>query len=270
MFAFSSLLSLDLITLWRCFEFILLFSFPLFIQERGSVRLIKFYLVQVFSSILILYFIIGVNFFFFFFFSLLLKLGLPPFQNWAIVFSKHLNYWSIFVFTTFFKFPGLRVLFSFLNGWGVSNLFCNFLALISVILLINENNFKCVLFISSLNHNAWMLIGTEEAAFSYLCNYTWISFLFYLLISGKTRRSSLLGIPRLIIFLGLGGMPPIRGFFLKLEILELGCYSWLVFFRRLVSLVLYFKNLTKLNMIERSNNFYFLFLVFSGPWVLVF
>lgn len=225
------------LTVWIGVE-VSIFAFIPFIRLNGKdyareTRL-KYFLVQAIASLfLIIRGVTLLRFFFsgiFIFLRLILKLGVAPVHFWFIQIITGLDWPQVFVLITLQKIGPFIVL-----SWLTSNFTTKFItvAILSRVLGaiggINEVNVKKILAFSSVNHFGWILstiILTKSVALTYFFAYTLIlaslTFVFNnLKILNFTQRRQDKIYLNFIILIGifsLGGIPPLLGFFPKLQI----------------------------------------------------
>nr|YP_010390373.1 NADH dehydrogenase subunit 2 [Pulex irritans]UPV72695.1 NADH dehydrogenase subunit 2 [Pulex irritans] len=234
---------------WIGLEINLLSFIPMMSNKKNSLSnesSLKYFLIQAFASILLLFFIclnfFIKNFFFTIYFneyylillnsSLLLKLGAAPFHFWFPSVMEGLNWINNLILMTWQKINPLVCLTYCLN----SNFFY-ITAMFSVILGslggLNNISIRKVIAYSSITHMGWMLISmtsNEMSLWFYFFIYSFISFslilnfnqlkLFYFNQFLNNSISSLNKMFIMMMFLSMGGLPPFLGFFPKWIVIE--------------------------------------------------
>nr|QHE65373.1 NADH dehydrogenase subunit 2 [Ledra auditura]UGK73308.1 NADH dehydrogenase subunit 2 [Ledra trigona] len=225
------------IMIWSGMEVFLLSFIPYFCNFSfvSSESSMKYFLVQGLSSSIFLFsiffLVISENFLMksFFCFSLLLKLGCAPFHSWVIGVIPGMSYDSLFIFLTFSSLPPL-----FLLTYISFNLsfFVSLSLLFGSVGGLNCTSLKKILGFSSIFNLGFIIY--LSCFFSLLSVYFFVySFMLFFLVlflflykidylnqlflSGLSYFSSF---SFWIIFLSLGGMPPMLGFFIKMFCLE--------------------------------------------------
>ena len=195
---------------------------------------IKYFIVQAISSRILLFSLLGISlrrlriFIFIFSIALILKLGRAPFHAWFINIARELEWRELFLILTLQKFLPLSLIIIFTN----SDLFLLFIILnifISLKLVFSETFLKKILTLSSIYRIRWLFATRRYFPVIlflriYSLNLFFLVFflnkLNFVLLDEKSNLNShkrVLSI--IIIFLRLGGLPPLVGFYPKFVIL---------------------------------------------------
>jgi NADH-ubiquinone oxidoreductase chain 2 len=183
---------------------------------------------------------------------IIFKLGLPPFHRWLvrIIFAgPYTHLWLIFFVQKFIPLQFLRVLSL---PRAVLVLILILTSLICFIFIKRVTRVRTLLIISAWVNTSWLVLATPGSGvwFNFLCLYGWILFvtlkaLSFFSVSKISSIMYLSFIDKLIcvsLFFNLAGLPPFRGFFIKLYLLK---YMLLFNSVRLI-LILFFLSLTVL------------------------
>nr|QXP43563.1 NADH dehydrogenase subunit 2 [Xenopsylla cheopis] len=235
---------------WMGLEMNLLCFIPMMNNNKNlfsNESSLKYFLVQVFSSILLL-FIVCMNFFYnnYLFMllynnmymiilnsSLLMKLGMAPFHFWFPSVMESLDWYNNFILMTWQKINPFICLMYCMNIYLLY-----MISLISVIIGalggMNFSSLRSILSYSSITHMGWMLISLMYNKMIF-----WFYFIIYMLISlmmtmifnyykffymNQIMSNSIYSLNKFIImmmFFSMGGLPPFLGFFPKWFIIEL-------------------------------------------------
>lgn len=124
------------------FFFLILFNYKNFFSKIE--RIVKYFIVQTFRSLGILFLINTTSNYFLIFVLILIKLGFPPFHFWIVNFLKKLEYFQYWIFLTFQKIQIIFFIFSYLNLQNF--LFLTFFVFYFYFLIIKTNDFKIFFF----------------------------------------------------------------------------------------------------------------------------
>lgn len=188
--------------LWMCLEINLMSFIPLLNVKKMT---FLYFANQCIGSLRIL---LGGIFDFIYFVSVgfILKIRLAPFHFWGAVLLPHLSEPPKMVFLTWQKIPLLVFVTSVSKSYLYFYFFCNiFFALSSV----SRKRLSIMIFFSSFLHVRWVIRATFRLGAKY--------FLFYCIITGALLCSR--GRNLFILLMNSAGLPPLSGFFLKLELL---------------------------------------------------
>uniref|UniRef100_A0AAU6PCJ7 NADH-ubiquinone oxidoreductase chain 2 n=1 Tax=Dusuna sp. TaxID=3133678 RepID=A0AAU6PCJ7_9HEMI len=225
------------IMIWSGMELFLLSFIPYFCNFSfvSSESSMKYFLVQGMSSSLFIFnvfFLLLENYYFFSFFlcfSLLLKLGCAPLHSWVVGVVSGMSYDSLFIFFCFSKLPPFFLLSYLCMGF-------NFFVLMSLVFGsvggLGYSSMKKLMGFSSIFNLGFLiyLINVGSLWSFYFLVYTFMIFFIFMFLlnyelnylnqfySGTMSLSSKISF--WILFLSLGGMPPMIGFFIKLISIE--------------------------------------------------
>nr|YP_009946908.1 NADH dehydrogenase subunit 2 [Tituria sagittata]QOH91217.1 NADH dehydrogenase subunit 2 [Tituria sagittata] len=248
------------IMVWSGMELFLISFIPFFCNYSfvSSECSMKYFLVQGMSSSLfsfcVIYMLLYDSYFLksFLCFSLLLKLGCAPFHNWVFGVVSGMNYDSLFIFFTFSSFPPLFLL-SYIS-YNL-NIFVLFSLVFGSVGGLNHSSFSKLMGFSSVFNLGFLiyLLGLSSLwLFYFLCYSFMVFFVFcffysyglnYLnqfFVGGLNLFSS---ISFWILFLSLGGIPPMFGFFVSLIVIEFSVFNndyFVSFFLVVFSLIVMF------------------------------
>jgi NADH-quinone oxidoreductase subunit N len=194
-------------------------------NQKISERLIKYFIIQVIASILLLLFFI-INFWLFIFFPLLVKIGAVPFHFWLIPVLKNLNYYNIFILLVLQKIVPLVLLLQVNIHYLLLCFLCLVNALIGSVIGIFQTAIKNIIGYSSIHHIGWLLIAqliNKTMVLFYLFFYGLLLFPLIKLCSyfnvknlqDTLKFSSSFKIILIILILSLAGLPPFLGFLPK-------------------------------------------------------
>ena len=198
---------------------------------------IKYFLIQRWASITFLirfffFFVVNNNFFILINLRLFIKLGISPFHSWFISILKTSSLNTLFILSTLQKIIPLIIIFNTKVN-SILILIVIFLTLIFILSLLPSTiNINKVLALSSINNIIWLIIST---LFSLKIILLFISVYIYILLgvviiynfyslSVFNQINSIVFLDKfsiLMIFISLGGMPPLLGFLSKMLILKI-------------------------------------------------
>lgn len=223
--------------LWVMLEFNLLF-FIFYIFEKNNLvinRIIKYFIIQSFLSILLLFFLVLRNIvlrsrlnIILISWIIFIKIGLFPFHFWLVDVGEGLSWMGFIVFLTLQKLIPLYILslieIYYLEFIVVIN------NLIGVVIIYNQNSLRKVLVYSRIVHLTWIIILLNLNR-----RYWFIYFFIYLInimilkiviknieVNNFIQLKYLpigIKIGLMIIFLSLSGIPPFIGFISKITVL---------------------------------------------------
>lgn len=188
-------------------------------------------------------------------FVALLKIGLPPFQRWALDFVKALRRILLFLFLRVQKLRGYYLIFLLqLNLIGKTVAVILTVALILAVgKAIFTNALVELLFFSSIRHSLWIIVGLVQGNFIFFCYFFVYTIILYPLIV-EIEHDNILILPGIIqqsilltlLFLVFLGLPPFQGFILKwfvtttiLDTIKGLAMLW--FFLSLLPIIFYFR-----------------------------
>lgn len=198
---------------------------------------IKYFLIQRWASVIFLirfffFYMINNNFYMLINLRLFMKLGVSPFHSWFIAILKTSSLITLFMLSTVQKIIPLVIIFNIkLNNFLIFIVI--FLTLIFIIILLPRTiNINKVLAISSINNIIWLIISvlfSIKIIFLFMVIYMYLVIGFiniysFYNINIFTQINSIIFFDKfflVIVFISLGGMPPILGFLRKIIILKI-------------------------------------------------
>lgn len=232
----------DPLIIWIGLEINLLRFIPLMLESNSNIRtsnIIKYFLVQAITSLLILF--SASNFILFkftfdnslIFLAVLIKLGIPPYHFWLPPVISSISWDNAFLLSSFQKIAPLIILLSI---GRVSKLI---FGVITTSLLIRcwgglrQSNFRPLIAYSSIHHMGWCVLASIiriNALIYYFLIYRVSIYIIFKLF--KTRNThqfkSLYKIAgdaslalTFILLLSLAGLPPLLGFFPKILLVRI-------------------------------------------------
>nr|YP_010586147.1 NADH dehydrogenase subunit 2 [Ecnomus latus]UZZ43896.1 NADH dehydrogenase subunit 2 [Ecnomus latus] len=283
---------------WISLEINLFFFIPIIymFNKFNSESSIKYFMIQVISSMFMLISIINWknNFYYnsniMMDMALLSKMGSVPLHMWFIQIIESMNWLQFLMVSTWQKLAPLIMILNYFN---------NMLMKISIItnsLLgslggMNQMSMKKLFGFSSINHLSWMLMTSlisEQMMMIYFFVYSWSMFLISYMLFNKNlwfsnmmmnKKNKLSLILFSMLFLSMGGMPPFIGFIPKWIIIQMmminNQYFMLLmilifstmnlyYYFRLFYLLLLLNNL-KINFnLKFNNNIYFFLYIYMN------
>uniref|UniRef100_A0AAU7N3A9 NADH-ubiquinone oxidoreductase chain 2 n=1 Tax=Petalocephala arcuata TaxID=3078504 RepID=A0AAU7N3A9_9HEMI len=236
-------------------SFIPYFCFHSFVSSECSM---SYFLIQGLSSSLFVFCILFIllNDLFvlksFVCFSLLLKLGCAPFHNWVMSVVSGMSYDSLFIFFSFSSLPPFFLLSYILYDFSFFVLLSLFFGSVGGL---NHSSLKKLLGFSSVFNMGFLIYLINLSSlwiFYFFCYSLMVFFLvyffhFYNLIYLNhffvCGMNLFCKISFWILFLSLGGIPPMFGFFVKLVVIELSIFLmdyFVSFFFVIFSLIVMF------------------------------
>ena len=217
---------------------------------------IKYFLVQRWASVIFLirfffFYIINSRFYLLINLRLLIKLGVRPFHSWFISILKTRSLNILFILSTFQKVIPLLILFNIkINNYL---LFLNiFITIIFLIILLPRTIYiNKVLAMSSINNIIWLILSIL-----YSIKIIFIFMIIYMFLLGGfinvfnfqglkifNQINSIMFFEKfsiIMLFISLGGMPPLLGFLRKMIILKIMLIN---FFNMVFILIVIFSSL---------------------------
>ena len=217
---------------------------------------IKYFLVQRWASVIFLirfffFYIINSRFYLLINLRLLIKLGVRPFHSWFISILKTRSLNILFILSTFQKVIPLLILFNIkINNYL---LFLNiFITIIFLIILLPRTIYiNKVLAMSSINNIIWLILSIL-----YSIKIIFIFMIIYMFLLGGfinvfnfqglkifNQINSIMFFEKfsiIMLFISLGGMPPLLGFLRKMIILKIILIN---FFNMVFILIVIFSSL---------------------------
>nr|ALJ93701.1 NADH dehydrogenase subunit 2 [Telenomus dignus] len=273
----TSILINNWFMMWILMELNLMIFIPMIIEKK-NIKIIskisfKYFMIQSFGSMIFLFSIL-MNFFiknnyslkiiyFFMMISILIKLGMIPFQMWFVKMMNKISWNNCFILSTIQKMIPFMILMNLIFKNLKMFLIINIMnSIMSTIGGMNQNFTKPLLAYSSINHMSWMMITSitmEKMFFIYLFIYS-ISNLMIMNYFKKTnikfinklfssKSNYLIKIFMMMNMLSLGGIPPMIGFLIK----------WMSIFSIYNNIILNF-NIIVLLITSTMTIFYYLYL----------
>ena len=225
--------------LWIRLELNILRFLPI-ISSKENIEIensIKYFLIQRWASVIFLirfffFYMINNNFYMLINLRLFMKLGVSPFHSWFIAILKTSSLITLFMLSTVQKIIPLVIIFNIkLNNFLIFIVI--FLTLIFIIILLPRTiNINKVLAISSINNIIWLIMSvlfSIKIIFLFMMIYMYLVMGFiniysFYNINMFTQMNSIIFFDKfflVIVFISLGGMPPILGFLRKIIILKI-------------------------------------------------
>jgi len=225
--------------IWISLELNILRFLPV-ISSKENIEMensIKYFLIQRWASVIFLirfffFYIINNNFSILINLRLFIKLGIRPFHSWFISILKTSSLNTLFILSTIQKIIPLIIIFNI----KVNNILIFTIILLTLIfmlrLLPSTININKVLALSSINNVIWLIIRTLlslKIILLFIVIYMYIIlgvvriYNFYRL-NVFYQINSIVFLDKfiiLIVFISLGGMPPMLGFLRKIIILKM-------------------------------------------------
>ena len=225
--------------IWISLELNILRFLPV-ISSKENIEMensIKYFLIQRWASVIFLirfffFYIINNNFSILINLRLFIKLGMRPFHSWFISILKTSSLNTLFILSTIQKIIPLIIIFNI----KVNNILIFTIILLTLIfmlrLLPSTININKVLALSSINNVIWLIIRTLlslKIILLFIVIYMYIIlgvvriYNFYRL-NVFYQINSIVFLDKfiiLIVFISLGGMPPMLGFLRKIIILKI-------------------------------------------------
>lgn len=209
------------ILIWLGLELNLISFLPFInLNRKQKKNRIIYYLVQSYGSLLILFGgLLEENFHRFFWLvliGLILKMGIIPFHFWVPTIIIDFNIFQCFVLLTWQKLAPLSI-FLILNFDSLIWTLIILNRVLGSVIVINSVDIRLVILFSSINHIGWLfsILSNTKLLWFYLIIYFILLIPIFinlnnLIINVEINKSLMLNI------LNLGGIPPLRGFFLKI------------------------------------------------------
>nr|ALS46306.1 NADH dehydrogenase subunit 2 [Glycera cf. oxycephala FS21] len=239
-----SLSSNHWIYVWMGFEMNLMSFIPMILHSNSNQETeaaVKYFLTQALGSSMILLAALSISFSSFsvfssnlmmlmITFSLMVKMGAAPFHFWLPQVMMSISWTSCMILATWQKIAPLFIIASISST--LSNKFMMSLGAIGAIIGglggLNQTHLRPLLAYSSISHLGWMMSATCISMYSttiYFSIYALTTLSIMLImyfnttksnyISSLTNTSLALSSSLMILFLSLGGLPPLLGFFPK-------------------------------------------------------
>nr|ALQ78827.1 NADH dehydrogenase subunit 2 [Hemipodia simplex] len=232
------------IYVWMGFEINLMSFIPMMLHSNTNQETeasVKYFLVQALGSSLILLSSLSIMFSPFSMFSLsamtltlllalMIKMGAAPFHFWLPQVMSSINWISCMVLATWQKIAPLFIIASI--STPVASKFLMFMAIAGALIGglggLNQTHLRPLLAYSSISHLGWMIAATCISMYTtttYFMIYVFMTISIMLImhvasaksnyISTLSNTSFTLSMSLMILFMSLGGLPPLLGFFPK-------------------------------------------------------
>nr|QNO35890.1 NADH dehydrogenase subunit 2 [Hormaphis betulae] len=235
---FSTLMSIsssNWLSMWMGLELNLFAIIPIFNMKMSIYSVestMKYFLIQAFASILLLMFLTYKSMFFLInnnmliILPLLMKLSLMPFHLWLPSMVEGLNWSSCLIMLTWQKISPM-IMISYLNT-NKNMIFLIILIFSNTIFGMNQNSFRKILAISSINNSSWMLFAilmNENLWINYFIIYSMLNLMIINILNKYNinyinqlkffNMNFLFKINLLMLILSIMGLPPMLGFIMK-------------------------------------------------------
>nr|ATL63079.1 NADH dehydrogenase subunit 2 [Cassida circumdata] len=251
MMFFSMLMLSSLITIssyswlmmWMGIEINLMSMIPLMMKKNNilsSESMMKYFIIQSLASTLLMFsiLIMEINMIMFYNYqsmmmiifqsSLIMKLGLAPFQSWLVEVMSGLTWMNCLIMLTWQKVGPMIMLMMTMKNSYLINLTIIMSSLISGIQGLNQISLRKIMAYSSINHMSWMMISFMSSSWTWtiyfivysLSNLNLILFLnkmnfFYINQINSMNNNKMLKMMIMMNFLSMSGLPPMIGFLPK-------------------------------------------------------
>nr|YP_009236625.1 NADH dehydrogenase subunit 2 [Hormaphis betulae]AMJ17090.1 NADH dehydrogenase subunit 2 [Hormaphis betulae] len=235
---FSTLMTIsssNWLSMWMGLELNLFAIIPIFNMKMSIYSVestMKYFLIQAFASILLLMFLTYKSMFFLInnnmliILPLLMKLSLMPFHLWLPSMVEGLNWSSCLIMLTWQKISPM-IMISYLNT-NKNMIFLIILIFSNTIFGMNQNSFRKILAISSINNSSWMLFAilmNENLWINYFIIYSMLNLMIINILNKYNinyinqlkffNMNFLFKINLLMLILSIMGLPPMLGFIMK-------------------------------------------------------
>nr|QJW33589.1 NADH dehydrogenase subunit 2 [Arge aurora] len=286
--------SMSWLTTWIFLEMNLMTFIPMMMNKyqlkKSTNGMIKYFIIQSFSSSLMFISIIIMNFFLLNYFklinmikiiislTLLIKLGAAPFHWWMPHVMIKLNWKNCFLLLTWQKFAPLFVIIQINQKNSFMNLCAMMSMIFGAILGLNQTSIKLLLTYSSINHIGWIIINslmnkmlmtlyliiysTMNFIICYLMYFFKINYINQMFKNFNNNKFNMLFL--MTMMMSLGGLPPFLGFLPKMFTLILTLKNFMF----LESIIMIFTTLITLkfylNLMLPMMNIYSMKIKFSS------
>nr|YP_009566717.1 NADH dehydrogenase subunit 2 [Greenidea psidii]QBB73079.1 NADH dehydrogenase subunit 2 [Greenidea psidii] len=245
---FSTLFSIsssNWISMWmglemNLFTFIPILNFKMSIYSIESTM--KYFLIQAFASILLMIFMINKSMFFMInnnlliILPLMMKLSIMPFHIWLPSMIEGLNWMSCFLMFTWQKITPM-ILISYLN-LNKNLIFLVILILMNSLFGMNQNSFRKILAMSSINNTTWMLmmiLMNENLWMNYFLIYSILNLLIINILNKFNinyinqlkffNLNFFFKLNMIMMIFSIMGLPPMIGFLMKWMLIKMLMYN---------------------------------------------
>nr|YP_010547192.1 NADH dehydrogenase subunit 2 [Leptocimbex linealis]UYK52105.1 NADH dehydrogenase subunit 2 [Leptocimbex linealis] len=288
MLIFSTLITINStswISAWMGMEVNMMAFIPMLMTKtnKSSNSMMSYFMIQASSSSILLFMIMmnkleinsyKINLFNYFIqISLLMKLGAAPFHWWMPKIINLMNWKNCFILLTWQKLAPLYLVYLTKSS---SLIYFSIIMsmMIGAILGLNQTSLKLLITYSSINHISWMLmsllIDIKMFIFYFIIYMTTIFFIcmmfnnlnidFLNQLFKNNNINIFTKINVMLMFLSMGGIPPMVGFLPKFKILmimmenELILESMIFIVFSLITLLYYMSPLISMLLIIKMNN----------------
>nr|BBN80001.1 NADH dehydrogenase subunit 2 [Grandidierella rubroantennata] len=269
---------------WLALEMNIMVFLPLMLKKNNkyqSETALKYFLVQVMASIIILLSLIQLkisnNYIHLLTLALMLKMAAAPLHKWMPALANGLSWETLFTLLIIQKLAPFFLLSMNMNFifFDIIILFIIISAMVGSIMVLFQSSLQKMLAYSSIAHLAWMLSIMKESKFEWLIYFTIYSSIMFCLIYTLSfynifYLSQLLSSQKskmkfwiCLSFLSLGGLPPFSGFFPKMMVIlilsntEYKFLLMILIISSLFSLFMYLR-IVFMTMFQKNNkNFFF-------------
>nr|QJW34319.1 NADH dehydrogenase subunit 2 [Schoutedenia ralumensis] len=279
-----SISSLNWISMWMGLEMNMFTFIPILNFKMSNYSIestMKYFMIQAFTSIMLMIFLINKSMFFMMnnnlliMMPLLMKLSLMPFHIWLPSMIEGLNWLSCFLMFTWQKITPM-ILISYLN-FNKNMIFMIMMIMMNTIFGMNQNSLRKILAMSSINNSSWMLfmiLMHENIWINYFIIYSILNLLiinifnkFHINYINQLKFFNLnffFKLNLLMLILSTMGLPPMIGFFMKWMLIKMLIYNKM--FLILIMLI----NLTIINLYFYIKMTYFILFNFNlfNKWYL--
>ena len=252
--------------IWIGLEINLISFLPLMLESDSNIsssNIIKYFLIQTITSLIILFSIIGFNLKFsplrinrLFLISLFVKIGLPPYHFWLPSVIQSISWINCLILSTVQKFGPLLLILAIHQFSKLRIILAILSLLIRSLGGLAQTNLRPLIAYSSIHHIVWCFLGLiinfslfyfYFLAYIIACIGLFITLHSYQIYSFKTITSihvNYIGVA-FVRIISLAGLPPLLGFFPKLFLLINLCklrifITLFIVIRRSINLVFYF------------------------------
>nr|AKM70144.1 NADH dehydrogenase subunit 2 [Greenidea kuwanai] len=222
------------------FSFIPILNFKMSIYSIESTM--KYFLIQAFASILLMIFMINKSMFFMInnnlliILPLMMKLSIMPFHIWMPSMIEGLNWMSCFLMFTWQKITPM-ILISYLN-FNKNLIFLIIFIFMNSIMGMNQNSFRKILAMSSINNTTWMLmmiLMNENLWINYFLIYSILNLLIINILNKYNinyinqlkffNLNFFFKLNMIMLIFSIMGLPPMIGFLMKWMLIKMLMYN---------------------------------------------
>ena len=217
---------------WLLIEVSLIFFLPFILNRKyGFERGIKYFLIQIINSfMLIIRFLLRFKGFLFFFFFLIYKIGRAPFYQWVIYIVKKIDWISIFYLLSVVKFiPIILLIILYLRNESI-RFYIILNCIVGCLGGIGQICLRSLISYSSINHLRWFLSCIFISSFIWIKYFIiylsiFLNLVIFLFIKNIVFLSQIINFNYfyfiiIILLLTLRGLPPFFIFLMKFLILN--------------------------------------------------